>query len=230
MAKHYQPQHFQPKSFSPITRNQKRVFDYFPNNHLVLHGMAGTGKSFLSLYLSLQSILAKKSPYLKIVVVRSAVPTRDIGFLPGSLKEKIEAYEDPYKIIVSEIFGRGDAYGILKNKGQIEFVTTSYLRGITLDDCIVIVDEFQNCTFQELDTIITRIGENGKIIFSGDYRQSDLDKSRERAGMIKFLDILEKMYEFEFVEFEAEDIVRSGLVKSYIIAKSELEDQLKNSP
>jgi phosphate starvation-inducible protein PhoH len=162
-------------------------------------------------------------------VVRSAVPTRDIGFLPGSLKEKIEAYEEPYKIIVSEIFGRGDAYGILKNKGQIEFVTTSYLRGITLDDCIVIVDEFQNCTFQELDTIITRIGENGKIIFSGDYRQSDLDKSRERAGMIKFLDILERMYEFEFVEFEAEDIVRSGLVKSYIIAKSELEDQLKNS-
>jgi len=229
MAKHYQPQHFQPKSFSPITRNQKRVFDYFSNNHLVLHGMAGTGKSFLSLYLSLQAILAKKSPYLKIVVVRSAVPTRDIGFLPGSLKEKIEAYEEPYKIIVSEIFGRGDAYGILKNKGQIEFVTTSYLRGITLDDCIVIVDEFQNCTFQELDTIITRIGENGKIIFSGDYRQSDLDKSRERAGMIKFLDILEKMYEFEFVEFGAEDIVRSGLVKSYIIAKSELEDQLKNS-
>jgi phosphate starvation-inducible protein PhoH len=229
MAKHYQPQHFQPKSFSPITRNQKRVFDYFSNNHLVLHGMAGTGKSFLSLYLSIQAILAKKSPYLKIVVVRSAVPTRDIGFLPGSLKEKIEAYEEPYKIIVSEIFGRGDAYGILKNKGQIEFVTTSYLRGITLDDCIVIVDEFQNCTFQELDTIITRIGENGKIIFSGDYRQSDLDKSRERAGMIKFLDILEKMYEFEFVEFGAEDIVRSGLVKSYIIAKSELEDQLKNS-
>jgi phosphate starvation-inducible protein PhoH len=212
-----------------MTRNQKRVFEYFPHNHLVLHGMAGTGKSFLSLYLSLQSILAKKSPYLKIVVVRSAVPTRDIGFLPGSLKEKIEAYEEPYKIIVSEIFGRGDAYGILKNKGQIEFVTTSYLRGITLDDCIVIVDEFQNCTFQELDTIITRIGENGKIIFSGDYRQSDLDKSRERAGMIKFLDILEKMYEFEFVEFEAEDIVRSGLVKSYIISKSELEDQLKNS-
>jgi len=229
MAKHYQPQHFQPKSFSPITRNQKKVFDYFSNNHLVLHGMAGTGKSFLSLYLSLQAILAKKSPYLKIVVVRSAVPTRDIGFLPGSLKEKIEAYEEPYKIIVSEIFGRGDAYGILKNKGQVEFVTTSYLRGITLDDCIVIVDEFQNCTFQELDTIITRIGENGKIIFSGDYRQSDLDKSRERAGMIKFLDILEKMYEFEFVEFDAEDIVRSGLVKSYIIAKSELEDQLKNS-
>ena len=229
MAKHYQPQHFQPKSFSPITRNQKKVFDYFSNNHRVLHGMAGTGKSFLSLYLSLQAILAKKSPYLKIVVIRSAVPTRDIGFLPGSLKEKIEAYEEPYKIIVSEIFGRGDAYGILKNKGQIEFVTTSYLRGITLDDCIVIVDEFQNCTFQELDTIITRIGENGKIIFSGDYRQSDLDKSRERAGMIKFLDILEKMYEFEFVEFDAEDIVRSGLVKSYIIAKSELEDQLKNS-
>jgi len=229
MAKHYQPQHFQPKSFSPITRNQRKVFEYFSHNHLVLHGMAGTGKSFLSLYLSLQAVLAKKSPYFKIIIVRSAVPTRDIGFLPGSLKEKIEAYEEPYKIIVDEIFGRGDAYGILKNKGQIEFVTTSYLRGVTLDDCIVIVDEFQNCTFQELDTIITRIGENGKIIFCGDYRQTDLDKSRERRGMMKFLNILEKMYEFEFVEFEADDIVRSGLVKSYIIAKSELEDHLKNN-
>jgi len=229
MAKHYQPQHFQPKTFSPMTRNQKRVFDYFPHNHLVLHGMAGTGKSFLSLYLSLQAVLAKKSPYFKVIIVRSAVPTRDVGFLPGSLKEKVEVYEDPYKTIVDEIFGRGDAYSILKTKGQIEFVTTSFLRGITLDDCIVIVDEFQNCTFQELDTVITRMGEKAKIIFCGDYRQTDLDRAREKRGMTDFLRILEKMYEFEFVEFDVDDIVRSGLVKSYIIAKSEVEDHIKNS-
>lgn len=222
MAKHYQPQHFQPKSFVPMTKNQKKIFEYFTENHLVLHGMAGTGKSFLSLYLSLQAVLAKKSPYFKIIIIRSAVPTRDVGFLPGSLKEKIEAYEDPYKTIVDEIFGRGDAYGILKSKGQIEFVTTSYLRGITLDDCIVIVDEFQNCTFQELDTVVTRIGDNAKIIFCGDYRQSDLERTKERQGMSLFVSILERMYEFEFVELGIDDIVRSGLVKSYIIAKSSM--------
>lgn len=222
MAKHYQPQHFQPKSFVPMTRNQRKIFEYFSDNHLVLHGMAGTGKSFLSLYLSLQAVLTKKSPYYKIIIIRSAVPTRDVGFLPGSLKEKIEAYEDPYKTIVDEIFGRGDAYGILKNKGQIEFVTTSYLRGITLDDCIVIVDEFQNCTFQELDTVVTRIGDNAKIIFCGDYRQSDLERAKEKEGMSLFVSILEKMHEFEFVELGIDDIVRSGLVKSYIIAKSRL--------
>lgn len=222
MAKHYQPQHFQPKSFVPMTKNQKKIFEYFTENHLVLHGMAGTGKSFLSLYLSLQAVLAKKSPYFKIIIIRSAVPTRDVGFLPGSLKEKIEAYEDPYKTIVDEIFGRGDAYGILKNKGQIEFVTTSYLRGITLDDCIVIVDEFQNCTFQELDTVVTRIGDNAKIIFCGDYRQSDLERTKEKQGMGLFVSILERMYEFEFVELGIDDIVRSGLVKSYIIAKSSM--------
>ena len=213
-------QHFQPKRISPLTENQKRTFEsYDQDKHLVLHGVAGTGKSFISLYLAYDELLAKKSQYDKIVILRSVVPSRDIGFLPGSIQEKIEVYEEPYKIITDQLFGRGDAYGILKRKGQLEFLTTSFLRGTTLNNCIVIVDEFQNCNFAELDTIITRIGTNSKVIFCGDYRQSDLDKMREREGMQQFLSILERMREFDFVEFTARDIVRSGLCKQYILAK-----------
>lgn len=217
-------QHFLPRNFHPTTENQKKVFRDFKDYNLVLHGVAGTGKSFLSLYLSLHTLLSTKSNYEKIIIIRSAVPTRDIGFLPGSLREKIEAYEDPYKLIVHEVFGRGDAYGILKNKYQLEFLTTSYLRGVTLSDCIVIVDEFQNCTFQELDTIITRMGEGSKIVFCGDYSQSDLEKARDKDGMNKFLQILDELPEFSFIEFGVGDIVRSGLVRSYLTAK----DRMKN--
>ena len=224
MSRKHQHQHFAPKTFYPKTENQKKVYQDFKDYNLVLHGMAGTGKSFLSLYLGLHSILANKSPYEKIIIIRSAVPSRDIGFLPGSLREKIEVYEDPYKLIVNEIFGRGDAYGILKNKYQLEFLTTSYLRGCTLSDAIVIVDEFQNCTFHELDTIITRLGDNSKIIFSGDSSQSDLEKARDRDGLHRFLRILDDLPEFSFVEFGVKDIVRSNLVRSYLIAK----DHIKN--
>lgn len=218
-------QHFVPKKFHAQTENQQRVFREFADYNLVLHGMAGTGKSFLSIYLALSEIFTKNSSFNKLVIIRSAVSTRDVGFLPGSLREKVEVYEDPYKIIVDQIFGRGDAYGILKNKYQLEFLTTSYLRGTTLDECIVIVDEFQNCTFQELDTVITRMGENTKIIFCGDYRQSDLDKARDREGMRTFMNILNRMSEFRLIEFGVKDIVRSGLVKSYLITK----EQIKNT-
>jgi phosphate starvation-inducible PhoH-like protein len=213
-------QHFQPKRISPLTENQKRTFDaYDEGKHLVLHGVAGTGKSFVSLYLAYDDLLAKKTDYEKIVIIRSVVPSRDIGFLPGSIQEKIEVYEEPYKTITDNIFGRGDAYGVMKKKGQLEFLTTSFLRGTTLSNCIVIVDEFQNCNFGELDTIITRIGTNSKVIFCGDYRQSDLDRMKEKEGMQQFLSILERMDDFAFVDFTAHDIVRSGLVKQYILAK-----------
>lgn len=213
-------QHFQPRSIRPLTDNQKKTFDLYEKNNLVLHGVAGTGKSFVALYLAFHDLLAKNSQYDKIIIIRSVVPSRDIGFLPGSVQEKASAYEEPYRIIASDIFGRGDAYGILKQRGQLEFLTTSFLRGSTLSNCLVIVDEFQNCNFQELDTIVTRMGDNSKLIFCGDYRQSDLDKYKEREGMKTFLSILQQMQEFEFVEFGINDIVRSGLCASYILAKT----------
>jgi phosphate starvation-inducible protein PhoH len=202
------------QEIEPLTKNQLKAFE--SNKHLVLHGVAGTGKTFISSYLAFDDIL--KSEFSSLVIIRSAVPTRDIGFLPGNEKEKSSVYEEPYKDICIELFQRGDAYEILKTKGLVHFMTTSFIRGVTLRDAVVLVDECQNMSFHELDSIITRIGENCRVIFCGDFRQSDLDKN----GLNKFIRILKAMDEFTLIDFEPADIVRSGFVKKYIIAKSDL--------
>lgn len=211
------------KEFPPLTESQKEVFRNFDNDeHLVLHGLAGTGKSFISLYLALRQVLTGSSDFNKIVIVRSVVPTREVGFLPGSVKEKIKVYEQPYETICTELFGRADAYNILKTKNYVEFMSTSFIRGITLDNCIVIVDEVQNMLFGELDSVITRIGKNSKLILCGDFRQSDLQKDIDRKGLLDILKILKAMDYFKYVEFSERDIVRSDFVKQYIIQKSRL--------
>jgi len=198
----------------PLTRNQLVAFE--STKHMVLCGAAGTGKTFISLYLAFDDIA--KQEYDKIILVRSAVPTRDMGFLPGTDKEKAKVYEEPYYAIANEIFQRGDAYEILKKHNVVNFMTTSYLRGLTVRDSVVIVDECQNMTFHELDSIITRIGENSRIIFCGDFAQADLPKN----GMKEFLQVLNEMSEFDIVEFGISDIVRSSFVKKYLIAKHSL--------
>ena len=198
----------------PLTRNQLVAFE--STKHMVLCGAAGTGKTFISLYLAFDDIA--KQEYDKIILVRSAVPTRDMGFLPGTDKDKAKVYEEPYYAIANEIFQRGDAYEILKKHNVVNFMTTSYLRGLTVRDSVVIVDECQNMTFHELDSIITRIGENSRIIFCGDFAQADLPKN----GMKEFLQVLNEMSEFDIVEFGISDIVRSSFVKKYLIAKHSL--------
>jgi phosphate starvation-inducible protein PhoH len=198
----------------PLTRNQLVAFE--STKHMVLCGAAGTGKTFISLYLAFDDIA--KQEYDKIILVRSAVPTRDMGFLPGTDKEKAKVYEEPYYAIANEIFQRGDAYEILKKHNVVNFMTTSYLRGLTVRDSVVIVDECQNMTFHELDSIITRVGENSRIIFCGDFAQADLPKN----GMKEFLQVLNEMSEFDIVEFGISDIVRSSFVKKYLIAKHSL--------
>jgi phosphate starvation-inducible protein PhoH len=198
----------------PLTRNQLLAFE--SQKHMVLCGAAGTGKTFISLYLAFDDIA--KQEYDKIILVRSAVPTRDMGFLPGTDKEKAKVYEEPYYAIANEIFQRGDAYEILKKHNVVNFMTTSYLRGLTVRDSVVIVDECQNMTFHELDSIITRVGENSRIIFCGDFAQADLPKN----GMKEFLQVLNEMSEFDIVEFGISDIVRSSFVKKYLIAKHSL--------
>lgn len=203
----------------PMTKTQEKVFEsYFTGNQLVLQGCAGTGKTFLSLYLSIRDVLSKVDGKQKVIIVRSVVPTRDMGFLPGNLTEKSKVYELPYKTLVTDIFGRGDAYDILKGKDMIEFTTTSFIRGQTWDNCIVIIDESQNLSFQELNSVITRIGENSRIILSGDTKQDDLTSERfkEESGLTKFLKVLNNMNSFDVIEFKTDDIVRSGLVREYI--------------
>ena len=206
---------FELREIEPLTRNQLKAFE--TTDHLVLHGLAGTGKTFISSYLAFDDMA--KGDFQKLIIIRSAVPTRDIGFLPGTEKEKSSVYEEPYKDISNDLFSRGDAYEILKQKNIVEFMTTSFIRGITLRDAVILIDECQNMSFHELDSIITRMGENCRIVFCGDFRQADLRAN----GLKDFFQVLKRMDLFTFIEFEVEDIVRSEFVKSYIIAKNELD-------
>ena len=212
----------------PLTENQKKLFNsYAEQKHLVAYGCAGTGKTFITLYNALREVLDEKTPYEKIYLVRSLVATREIGFLPGSYDDKSDIYQIPYKNMVKYMFQlSSDAefemlYGNLKAQETIKFWSTSFSRGTTLDNSIIIVDEFQNMSYHELDSIITRVGENSKIMFCGDASQSDLQKTNERNGIVDFMTVLRKMPSFDIIEFGVDDIVRSGLVKEYIIAKLE---------
>ena len=213
----------------PITDNQKKLFDsYAEDKHLVAYGTAGTGKTFISLYNALSDVLDETTPYERIYLVRSLVSTREIGFLPGDHEDKADIYQIPYKNMVKYMFQMpSDAdfemlYGNLKAQETIKFWSTSFIRGTTLDNAIVIVDEFQNLNFHELDSIITRVGENSRIMFCGDASQTDLVKTNDRNGIHDFLNILRKMPSFDIIEFGIDDIVRSGLVKEYIISKLEV--------
>ena len=213
----------------PITDNQKVLFDsYKEGKNIIAYGAAGTGKTFITLYNALKDVLDENTPYERIYIVRSLVATREIGFLPGDYEDKSDIYQVPYKHMVKYMFQMpSDAdfemlYGNLKAQETIKFWSTSFLRGTTLDNAIVIVDEFQNLNFHELDSIITRIGEDSKIYFCGDATQTDLQKTNERNGIVDFMKIIRSMPSFDLIEFGIDDIVRSGLVKEYIIAKLEM--------
>ena len=214
---------------NPITDNQKKLFDsYGKGKNIVAYGAAGTGKTFITLYNAIKDVLDDKTPYEKIYMVRSLVSTHEIGFLPGDHEDKSSLYQIPYKHMVKYMFQMPSEvefemlYGNLKAQETIKFWSTSFIRGTTFDNAIIIVDEYQNLNFHELDSIITRIGEDSKICFCGDASQTDLQKTNERNGIVDFMKILRAMPSFDIIEFGINDIVRSGLVKEYLIAKLEL--------
>jgi len=217
------------KAIEPLTDAQRKMFtDWENDKNLFAYGVAGTGKTFVALYLALKSVLDESSPYEKIYIVRSLVATREIGFLPGDHEDKSSLYQIPYKNMVKYMFELPSEedfellYGNLKNQGTISFWSTSFLRGTTMDNCIILVDEMQNLNFHELDSIITRVGQDCKIMFCGDVQQTDLLNTNERNGILDFQKIINTMEEFESVEFGVQDIVRSGLIRSYIISKLNL--------
>lgn len=219
-------QNFGMRHINPLTPTQEDMFkSYQKGNNIAAIGTAGTGKTMCAMYLALNDVL-RKGGYEQIIVVRSAVQTREQGFMPGSKEQKEALYSVPYSDIVNDLFGRGDAYQILKQKGMVKFMTSSFVRGLTFDNSIIIVDECQSMTYHELDTIITRVGESSKIVFCGDTRQDDLATSRNRAevsGLKEFLRVIKRVNSFDTIQFTPEDIVRSGLVKEYILAKERIQ-------
>jgi len=214
------------REIRPMTNTQSDMFDSYKEGYnIAAVGSAGTGKTMCAMYLALNDVL-KKGGYEKVIIVRSAVQTREQGFMPGSKAEKEALYSVPYSDIVNDLFSRKDAYKILEGKGMIEFMTSSFVRGLTFDNAIIIVDECQSMTYHELDTIITRVGEGSKIVFCGDTRQNDLEISRNRSdvsGLVEFLNVISRIKSFETIKFTSADIVRSGLVKEYILAKERHE-------
>jgi phosphate starvation-inducible protein PhoH and related proteins len=218
-------QKFGMRQIKPLTPTQSDLFDsYTEGYNIAAIGTAGTGKTMCAMYLALNDVLQKKG-YDQVIVIRSAVQTREQGFMPGTKSQKEAVFETPYQDIVNDLFGRGDAYQILKQKAMLRFMTSSFVRGLTFDNSVIIVDECQSMTYHELDTIITRVGESSKIIFCGDTAQDDLSISKNRAdvsGLVDFLRVLDRINSFDTIKFTPADIVRSGLVKEYILAKEQL--------
>ena len=217
--------HFDIRHIQPITDNQVRTFQAYDNgDNLFLHGCAGTGKTFISVYLALKEIQNGRSRCRKLVIIRTAQSSKDIGFLPGSEKQKLEVYEAPYRAICAELYHRDDAYDILKQKGIIEFHSTSFLRGTTIDDSIILIDECQNQRYVELRTVLTRTGDRSRVILCGDTKQDDLTSERykETSGLADMMRVFDRMGDMTAIQFGIDDIVRSGFVRDFIIAENEL--------
>ena len=229
MGKQKEITYNQLNQIKPVTDSQKLVFDTWKQGqNQFLFGCAGTGKTFVSLYLALSEVLKNETPYDKVIMVRSLIPTREIGFLPGDEEDKAALYQVPYSNMMQFMFEQPNEqafeslYNRIKAQGSYYFLSTSFLRGLTFDNSIIIVDECQNLNFHELDTIITRVGQDSKIVFCGDFSQTDLTRTNERNGLMDFLQILQEMEEFNCVEFNIGDIVRSGFVRNYLIQKTKL--------
>ena len=229
MGKQKEITYNQLNQIKPVTDSQKLVFDTWKKGqNQFLFGCAGTGKTFVSLYLGLSEVLRNETPYDKVIMVRSLIPTREIGFLPGDEEDKAALYQVPYSNMMQFMFEQPNEqafetlYNRLKGQGSYYFLSTSFLRGLTFDNSIIIVDECQNLNFHELDTIITRVGQDSRIVFCGDFSQTDLTRTNERNGLMDFLQILQEMEEFNCIEFNIGDIVRSGFVRNYLIQKTKL--------
>lgn len=213
------------KTITPITDNQGLMFDLYNRGALVFaHGFPGTGKTFLAMYLALRDVLDKSTPFRKLVIIRSAQPSKQIGFLKGDAKEKVAVYETAYRAHCTKLFGRADAYEVLIQKGVLEFQSTSFLRGTEIENAVILIDEVQNLTYQECKTAITRVEGVSRLIIAGDTKQDDLTSERfnETSGVSTLMSVLKRMPSAKFVQFSLDDIVRHDLIKEYLLAEHQL--------
>lgn len=213
------------KTVDPLTENQKKFFDLYNQDiqAFVLCGSPGTGKTFLSMCKALESVLEKSTVYDQLIIIRNAIPTTEIGHLPGDLSAKNAAYEEPYQQICADLFGRGDAYSRLKEQKHLEFVNASYLRGMTFDNSIVFFEEFQNANWHVIKSVISRLGVESKLILSGDHKQTDLTRKHGQSGFFELLQVAQEMKEFAVIKFTTDDIIRSAFTKNFIIACEKLD-------
>lgn len=214
------------KNIKPMTESQRQLFEAYlaSEAHVIANGFPGTGKTYLSFWLALNSVLSPDTDQDQIIVVRSAVPSRDIGFLPGTEKEKMAPFEVAYKDIVQDLIGKPSSYDDMCEAGKIKFMPTSFLRGLTWDNAVIIIDEIQNLSWQEIHTVMTRIGKNSRVLVCGDISQNDLASKRyEESGIQNFLKVAKRMRSFELVEFTKHDVVRSGFVRDWILAKEDTQ-------
>lgn len=213
------------KPIKPITEAQRAMVEsFFMGNHVVADGSAGTGKTYLSLWLALNLVLSKEYNQHKIIIVRSNVPTgKDVGHLPGELEEKMAPFEAPYRDILQDLLGKPSSYDDMKEAGVIEFMPVAFIRGLSWDNAVVIVDESQNMDDATVNTIMTRVGKNTKVIICGDRAQNDLVYDKKTpSGFDNMIRILSNMDEVDIIRFTKRDIVRSGFVKAWIVAKEDL--------
>ena len=225
-GKHFTQHHL--VSFQPKTQPQEQFMrSFFEQTPIISQiGSAGTGKTAIALYCALTEVLDRSSIYSQVIIIRSCVQARDIGFLPGALDgpdSKNEVYEMPYRALCDELLTfKSNNYDNLKAKHLLEFYNTSFLRGLNFpENSIVIVDEVQNMKYSEISTAITRTNANSKIVLCGDYRQTDLHKKGDNSGLSQLMDVLHAMpsHMYDFVEYTPDDILRSGLVKEFLIAE-----------
>lgn len=210
-------------AFRPLTEKQKdSIYAFSSGKHLALLGSAGTGKTFLGIYLASSLMVDPDSQTDKIIVLRTAVQARDQGFVKGDPAEKMDPYSVPYKQAFTKIFGRANSFYDLIKAKKLVFDSTSFLRSVTFDNAVVIFDEAQNAEFREINTVITRLGQNSRLILIGDSLQDDLSKNEE-SGLPKFSKIVTQHLptDFHITTFTSEDIVRSDLVKRWVIGCEE---------
>jgi phosphate starvation-inducible protein PhoH and related proteins len=214
------------KKVDPRTANQEKIFDRFDEGkHLYIHGTAGTGKTYVACYLAMDAIL-NHGDFEELVIIRSAVPSRRQGFLPGNEEEKNEIFEVPYENLFTKLFDGDRPYQNLKSSNKVRFISTSYLRGITLENCVVLIEEVQNMNDGEIDTVMTRLGENCRAIICGDTAQNDLFYMHEDSCIDKLSKVVRKMPSFSVIEMKPEDICRNGLVREWLLSKASVQNNI----